>query len=66
MMKLTNKQMHEIETYCWNNYCPVETFLENLEYELGGDKVAKIENKIITTTSGNEIRFGEIIQEVTL
>lgn len=60
-MKLTNKQMHEIETYCWHNYCPVETFLENLEYELGNDKIAKIENKIITTTSGNEIHFYEII-----
>ena len=60
-MKLTNQQMHEIQNYCWNNYCPVETFLENLEYELGGEKIAKIENKIITTTSGNEIRFGEII-----
>ena len=46
-MKLTNQQMREIETYCWNNYCPVETFLENLEYELGGEKIAKIENKIL-------------------
>lgn len=60
-MKLTNQQMREIETYCWNNYCPVEIFLENLEYELGKDKIAKIENKIITTTSGNEIHFNEII-----
>ena len=41
-MKLTNKQMHEIETYCWNNYCPVETFLENLEYELGNEKIFRI------------------------
>ena len=29
--------------------------------ELGKDKVAKIENKIITTTSVNEIHFNEII-----
>ena len=60
-MKLTKQQLYAIQEYCWNNYCPVETFLENLEWELRGEKIAKIENKIITTTSGNEIRFGEII-----
>ena len=60
-MKLTNQQLNEIENYCWNNYCPVETFLENLEWELRGEKIAKIENKIITTTSGNEIKFNEIV-----
>ena len=61
-MKLTNQQLYQIEEYCWANYATVEGFLENLEWELrGGEKIAKIENKIITTTSGNEIRFGEII-----
>jgi hypothetical protein len=60
-MKLTNQQLYQIEEYCWANYATVEGFLENLEWELRGDKVAKIENKIITTTSGNEINFNEII-----
>lgn len=60
-MKMTKQQLYAIQEYCWNNYCPVETFLENLEYELGNEKIAKIENKVITTTSGNEIKFSEII-----
>lgn len=60
-MKMTKQQLYAIQEYCWNNYCLVEIFLENLEYELGKEKIAKIENKIITTTSGNEIKFSEII-----
>lgn len=58
---MTDKQLCEIQAYCWDNYCPIETFLDSLQHELRGQKVAKIENQIITTTRGDDIKFNEII-----
>ena len=51
----------QIQEFCWKNYATVDGFLENLEWELRGKKIAKIENETIYTTDGKEISFNEII-----